>query len=787
MSENPIGRSVAWLRRRDPQLAATRRAARTALVMPSLFALCAQVLHAPVTGTFAAFGSFAMLLLVDFAGPRGQRLRAHAALGVAWLVLVTLGTVAAQTVWSAAVLTVVIGFAVLFSGVVSSVLAGATTALLLGFILPVSAAAPLSQLPDRLTGVLMATGASMLAVSVLWPRTPVHPLTAPAAAVCRAAARQLRADADHYSGRTAAPTFAQCLSCADETDAATRRLQQAFTATPYRPTGLSTGSRALVRMVDQLTWLSAILVEAVPAEQDGEAGQPESSAVRDAAARVLDLAADMLENPGVGPERLRAETADLRQSLAKLEDGAVSLLPVVGGAGLAGHDHGGRAGHRGHEHDGTVDAEVACFLGTLDVSFRAQEVAFVVLQLADAVDLARSADRRSWPDRLLGRDPGSSAGAFASARERAAAHVERHSVWLHNSIRGAVGLGIAVVVANVTGVQHAFWVMLGTLSVLRSNALNTGQNAFRALGGTIAGSILGAGLLEITGQDRALLWALLPFAVLLAGIIPSAISFAAGQAAFTVTLVILFNIAQPAGLSVILFRIEDIALGCAVSLVVGLFFWPRGAAAAVSKALAEAYTDSARYLVGAVDFAVSCCTFGRSATEVPPESRQAAAAARRLDDAFRTYLAERGPKTVPLGELTTLVTGVVGLRLAADAVLELWRRSVDDRPSQDRAAAQRELLIMAERVQRWYQSLADGLDDRGPVPEPAPADRQSTGRLVEAVRHDLQDEDGNATATGVRIIWTGDHLEAVRRLQSSLAMAATDADGRLRLAAAGTG
>ncbi|MBR7679036.1 FUSC family protein, partial [Streptomyces daliensis] len=98
--------------------------------------------------------------------------------------------------------------------------------------------------------------------------------------------------------------------------------------------------------------------------------------------------------------------------------------------------------------------------------------------------------------------------------------------------------------------------------------LSTGQNVFRALGGTLVGSILGAGLLQLIGHNTSVLWILLPVAVMAAGVVPAAISFAAGQAAFTLTLVILFDIAQPADLSVILFLIEDIALGCAVSLVV---------------------------------------------------------------------------------------------------------------------------------------------------------------------------------------------------------------------------
>jgi hypothetical protein len=171
-------------------------------------------------------------------------------------------------------------------------------------------------------------------------------------------------------------------------------------------------------------------------------------------------------------------------------------------------------------------------------------------------------------------------------------------------------------------------------------------------------------------------WFLLPLAVLLAGVAPAAISFAGGQAAFTLTLVILFNVIQPAGWRIGLLRVEDIALGCAVSLVVGVLFWPRGAGPALREALAEAYTDSARYLASAVSFGMSRYDASLPAPAAPADDAfRAAAAARRLDAAFRTYLAERGAKPIPLAEVTRLVTGVAGLRLAADAVLDLDRRS----------------------------------------------------------------------------------------------------------------
>ena len=114
-----------------------------------------------------------------------------------------------------------------------------------------------------------------------------------------------------------------------------------------------------------------------------------------------------------------------------------------------------------------------------------------------------------------------------------------------------------------------YTVVLGTLSVLRSNALSTGQQALRGLLGTAVGFGVGGVLVQLIGTDEPVLWAVLPLAVLVAGFLPAAISFVAGQAAFTVLVMILFNLLQPAGWQVGLVRIEDVALGCAVSLLVG--------------------------------------------------------------------------------------------------------------------------------------------------------------------------------------------------------------------------
>jgi uncharacterized membrane protein YccC len=407
-------------------------------------------------------------------------------------------------------------------------------------------------------------------------------------------------------------------------------------------------------------------------------------------------------------------------------------------------------------------------VSAFEPSFRAQEIAFAVSSIARNVEIAFAADRRSWWDRLLGRQPEGIEGPIAAAQQRARSHVDRHSVWLHNSVRGAIGLALAVMIADLSGVQHSFWVVLGTLSVLRSNALSTGQNIVKGLAGTVLGLVLGSLLIIAIGTDSTVLWLCLPVAVCIAGFAPAAISFAAGQAAFSLTLLILFNLLAPAGWQIGLVRLEDVLVGTAVSLVVGVLFWPRGASAAMRTALAEAYRESVRYLSSAVAFGTSCCDTPGHADSVPASERiVAAAAARRLDDAFRQLLNERGARRLSLPEASRLVTGVAEVRLAADAVLDLWTRETGS-TSGTRTAARVALADATSAVTAWYLGFADALQAVGRVSEAAAADGTTTANVVAAVRQDLADERGGAAATAVRMLWTADHLDAVRRLQHSL-------------------
>jgi uncharacterized membrane protein YccC len=251
-----------------------------------------------------------------------------------------------------------------------------------------------------------------------------------------------------------------------------------------------------------------------------------------------------------------------------------------------------------------------------------------------------------------------------------------------------------VAVADVGSLQHGFWVVLGTLSVLRTNAASTGATALRALAGTALGFVVGGVLLLAIGNGSTALWVALPVTVLVASYAPGTAPFVVGQAAFTVTVAILFNLLAPVGWKVGVVRIEDVAIGCAVSVAVGVLFWPRGVAAVVGDDLADAYRTGAAYLRQALDWAAGL----RGA---PPDAAiPAAAAGARLDEALRGLLAEQGTKHIARQDLWRLVGGSLRLRLTARAIAEL--------PGDASAIASvRDTLERrTDTLARWYEELA---------------------------------------------------------------------------------
>ena len=182
------------------------------------------------------------------------------------------------------------------------------------------------------------------------------------------------------------------------------------------------------------------------------------------------------------------------------------------------------------------------------------------------------------------------------------------------------------------------------------------------MAGTVIGFVIGAALLIGIGTNPDALWAVFPIAVFVAAYAPGTTPFLVGQAAFTVTIVVLFNLLAPVGWTIGLLRIEDVAIGCGVSLAVGVLLWPRGVSSVVGDDLADAFRSGAAFLTQAVDWALS-------ELMVPPAASVAAVSAGiRLDDAVRGFLTEQGSKKLDKEDLWAMVNAATRLRLTANTL-----------------------------------------------------------------------------------------------------------------------
>lgn len=307
-------------------------------------------------------------------------------------------------------------------------------------------------------------------------------------------------------------------------------------------------------------------------------------------------------------------------------------------------------------------------------------------------------------------------------------------------MRGAVALAVAVAIADLSGVEHGFWVVLTTLSVLRTNAASTGSAALQALVGTVAGFAVGAVVILALGTCPGVLWVALPVAVLVASYAPGAAPFAAGPAAFTVLVAILFNLLVPAGVMVGIQRVEDVVIGCAVSLVIGVLVWPRGAAGVVGEDLSEAYHHGGAYLAQAVSWALGL------RSHLPDAAGPAVTAGLRLDEALRGFLAEHGTKRLAKEDLWRLVGGA--LRLIAHSLAGL-PHPVDD-PDPARIA----LDSQAQQLACWYDSLSAHVG-RPARDEPPPLAVPALASPVDGAAWDVPAQHLSCT------LWVDEHLQSL--------------------------
>jgi uncharacterized membrane protein YccC len=675
-------RTVAW--RPVWSRRAAIRALPAVLVIPAVFALAYEGFGNSQMALFAAFGGFANLIVASFGGSRRDKIVAHLGLAVTGGVALIIGTAVSGIEWLAVLVTIPVAFGIFFAGVAGPNTASGVNGELFGYLLPLGTPGTVSTIPDRLAGWWLASVAATVAVLLLSPPSPGDRLRAAAARSARELAARLEASVSGAPRPADRDAFQQ----------ARNELTSVFARTPYRPTGLATADQGLASVVQLLEWCTTLIADATDGHLRMESAPACDRELFAAIAVVLRQTGDLLAGqdgttalPDVGEMERRQEASVTRhRSLDALDD---DLVEVSASRAI---------------HAATIAIAVRAMVGDALIATRRAGPETIAARRRGwyGARAQGTAEQRAGPlsGPLSGALSGTLSGALSGAINVMARHASLRSVWFLNSLRGSLALAAAVLVADQTGVQHGLWVVLGALSVLRSNAASTGSTALRALSGTVIGFAAGALLLLGLGTSTPVLWAALPIAIAIAAYAPGTLPFAVGQAAFTVAVVVLFNLLQPVGWKLGLLRVQDVAMGCAVSLVVGVLFWPRGASAVVGDDLADAFRRGAAYLTQAVDWALGT-------RRDPPDTATAAVTAGiRLDEALRGYLAEQGAKRLSKEDLWTLVVATMQLRLTATSLasLQALEPARHRHPSMDRARAT--LEHDTANIAGFYQRVA---------------------------------------------------------------------------------
>lgn len=612
---------------RDPEHDALRRAARAGIVLP-IAAACGFLLGpGSQTPLFAIFGAVSLLITADFPGNRAARALAYGGLAVNGAVLIVLGTLLAPHPWWSVTAMFVVGSVVAFSGVLSEVVAAGQRATLLLFVLP--ACTPVGPIPERLFGWLIALLICVPAALFVFPPRHHDELRHNAAQVCRKLADRLEGSAS-----------------AKDVTRAMNALYENFLGADYRPVALTAGSRALVRVVDDLGWLS----DRIDGQTGGRLGP-----MRDPAIRVLRDSAAVLRMRDAAKRAARGE--DLRAALAELRLVA-------------------RGTYRDDIAEILAESDDAAAVEVGRVLLNRRTISATIAVTGRIIGNAALADARPVWARVLGRGlPETGAADWVMPETTAVAAITKgflanRAVVLRNSLRTGTGLALAVAVTHVFPVQHGFWVVLGAMSVLRSSALTTGTRVLRAVAGTTIGFVLGAVLIEIVGVEPVVLWMLLPVVAFGSAYVPEVASFIAGQAAFTMMVLINFNLISPTGWKVGLIRVEDVVVGALVGIVVSVLLWPRGAKAAVSKALVDARAAGSKFL------RVAVLRVTRGASELANDQvtalgHDALEATRVVDDAVRQYLSENSGPTDLRAPAVQAADRAVRVRFAAELIADV--------------------------------------------------------------------------------------------------------------------
>lgn len=177
-------------------------------------------------------------------------------------------------------------------------------------------------------------------------------------------------------------------------------------------------------------------------------------------------------------------------------------------------------------------------------------------------------------------------------------------------LRLALCIGLAQALVSLVTVPRSYWVALTITFVLKPDFGSVFSRALLRALGTVAGLVVAAAVLSQVPRG----WWDVAVLLLLAPLIPALTPRGYGHqtAAITPVILLLSDILNRQGTALLLPRLVDSLIGCAIALVAGYLLWPESWHTRVGDRLADAVADTARYVE---------CAFGSGAASTDPAAR----------------------------------------------------------------------------------------------------------------------------------------------------------------------
>ncbi|MFD4655596.1 FUSC family protein [Kitasatospora sp. NPDC058444] len=214
--------------------------------------------------------------------------------------------------------------------------------------------------------------------------------------------------------------------------------------------------------------------------------------------------------------------------------------------------------------------------------------------LVEAIGHAAAVVHEAEPDPYATDDRlGRPAAIEVRARRAARALLLSGASWRYG-LRLALCVGLAQVLVSVIAVPRSYWVTLTVTFVMKPDFGSVFSRAVLRALGTAAGLLIAIPVLAEVPHG----WWDVPVMAALAALIPalSAKGYAFQTAAITPVILLLSDLLNHQGFHLVLPRLYDSLIGCAISLLAGYLLWPESWHTRIGDRLADAVQDTASYV-----------------------------------------------------------------------------------------------------------------------------------------------------------------------------------------------